>query len=246
MHVLNVLAMYMCADHYSHRPHAFGCATASCAAHSWCRDLSDRWASSIINTQLTHLYFRDGTGGIVLSPNVKLFCAYPGDGDSQDKLCDDEEHMTFFQEEWEVCRCLLYVSSPTRPIAVPARVSCAFFSGCMLLPSCHALAILQRACTCVLHTYAPPSTPLIHPSPSFDSPSGYTPLHTFYHTCHTCLAALRSPTDLVASPDASPTASGASKRARASSASAPFLHRSCATPFCGRRAALVATATTRS
>ena len=28
--------------------------------------------------------------------------AAPADGDSQDKLCDDEEHMTFFQEEWEI------------------------------------------------------------------------------------------------------------------------------------------------
>ena len=28
--------------------------------------------------------------------------AAPTDGDSQDKLCDDEEHMTFFQEEWEI------------------------------------------------------------------------------------------------------------------------------------------------
>jgi hypothetical protein len=45
---------------------------------SWCRDLSDRWASSIINSQLNHLYFQDGTGGIILSPDVQLFCAYPG------------------------------------------------------------------------------------------------------------------------------------------------------------------------
>ena len=38
----------------------------------------------------------------MLSPDVALFCAYPGDGDSQDKLCIDEETMTFYQEEWDL------------------------------------------------------------------------------------------------------------------------------------------------
>ena len=56
-----------------------------------CRELHDRWATSIINQYQTTLYFQDGTGGIVLSPDVTLFCAYPGDGDSQDKLCIPDE-----------------------------------------------------------------------------------------------------------------------------------------------------------
>ena len=56
-----------------------------------CRELHDRWATSIINQYQTTLYFQDGTGGIILSPDVTLFCAYPGDGDSQDKLCIPDE-----------------------------------------------------------------------------------------------------------------------------------------------------------
>ena len=46
---------------------------------SWCRDFSDRWATSVINNQTRHVYFDDddGVGGLVLAPTATLFCAYP-------------------------------------------------------------------------------------------------------------------------------------------------------------------------
>ena len=46
---------------------------------SWCRDFSDRWATSIINNRTRHVYFDDddGVGGLVLAPTATLFCAYP-------------------------------------------------------------------------------------------------------------------------------------------------------------------------
>jgi hypothetical protein len=66
--------------------------------HNWCHKFSDRWAASILNTQLRVLYYstssasnrRDGAGGVVLSPtHTDIFCAYATDGNSMDesKVC---------------------------------------------------------------------------------------------------------------------------------------------------------------
>jgi len=55
---------------------------------SWCKDVADRWAASMINSQANHLYDAS-TGGLILAPSVRLFCAYPEDGDSlhPSKVC---------------------------------------------------------------------------------------------------------------------------------------------------------------
>ena len=51
-------------------------------ADSWCKDLADRWAASILNANTPHLY-EPTTGGLILAPDsVRLLCAYPEDGDS--------------------------------------------------------------------------------------------------------------------------------------------------------------------
>lgn len=68
--------------------------------NSWCSKFSDRWATSFINTDSRVLYFetltidqnngRSGVGGLVLSPNVQIYCAYADDGNSMDpaKVCE--------------------------------------------------------------------------------------------------------------------------------------------------------------
>ena len=62
--------------------------------HSWCRKFSDRWATSILNTDLRTTYYgsasasdrRPGTGGVVLNPaTTEVYCAYPVDGNSMDE-----------------------------------------------------------------------------------------------------------------------------------------------------------------
>lgn len=65
---------------------------------SWCAKFSDRWATSIISNRARVLYFEtdfnkdnghSGVGGLVLSPDVQIYCAYADDGNSMDpgKVC---------------------------------------------------------------------------------------------------------------------------------------------------------------
>ena len=64
---------------------------------SWCSDhvpgAGKRWAGSVINAQVRHLY--NHGGGFIIRPHLgpdgngrpKLFCAYPADGNSQGEGC---------------------------------------------------------------------------------------------------------------------------------------------------------------
>ena len=47
-------------------------------------------------------YMEDGTGGVILAPHLKLLCAYPLDGDSQDKVCLSPHEMTFYGQPFEL------------------------------------------------------------------------------------------------------------------------------------------------
>ena len=59
-----------------------------CPENAWCANFRDRLATSIINAKKRALYFGEGKGGIIFDPmHVRIHCAYPGDGSSQDKLC---------------------------------------------------------------------------------------------------------------------------------------------------------------
>ena len=66
--------------------------------NSWCKQFSDRWATSIISNDARVMYFEteandargsSGVGGLVLSPDVQIYCAYANDGNSMDqnKVC---------------------------------------------------------------------------------------------------------------------------------------------------------------
>ena len=62
---------------------------------SWCYKYSDRWATSIINSDARRMYFAahgpGGRGGLVLAPrSIRMLCAYPVDGNSMDptKVCE--------------------------------------------------------------------------------------------------------------------------------------------------------------
>ena len=67
-------------------------------SNSWCAKFSDRWATSIISNDARVMYFEtdanrargsSGVGGMVLSPDVQIYCAYANDGNSMDpnKVC---------------------------------------------------------------------------------------------------------------------------------------------------------------
>ena len=69
-----------------------------CPDDDWCGNLKDRWASTLVNANQRNLYFKDGTGGVILSAKTPIFCMYPGDGDSQDKLCSDDRSSQTFSD----------------------------------------------------------------------------------------------------------------------------------------------------
>jgi len=56
------------------------------------RDLSDRYAASLINARIRGLYynsrFHRSVPGIIFAPNVSLFCAYPSGSNSNSKRCN--------------------------------------------------------------------------------------------------------------------------------------------------------------
>jgi hypothetical protein len=56
--------------------------------NNWCMQFSDRWPTSIINANQLALYYGPGKGGLIIAPTVELFCAYPSDGNSMEKVCD--------------------------------------------------------------------------------------------------------------------------------------------------------------
>ena len=59
---------------------------------SWCAEMADRWATSLVNPGARNLYYGvRGIGGLVVNTRVaKLFCADPADGNSMDpnKICN--------------------------------------------------------------------------------------------------------------------------------------------------------------
>jgi hypothetical protein len=63
----------------------------ACAVNvKWCEDVSDRLATSFINAQARQLYYDPSKGGagVIVSPDVGIFCAYPEDGNSLSKKCE--------------------------------------------------------------------------------------------------------------------------------------------------------------
>jgi hypothetical protein len=52
-----------------------------CRLDQWCRKFGDRWATSIINSHIRHLYFSN-KGGFVLSDTLDLLCIHADDGNS--------------------------------------------------------------------------------------------------------------------------------------------------------------------
>lgn len=46
---------------------------------SWCNTINDRWSAVLFNAKANLLYQED-VGGLILSGDVKLLCAYPEDG----------------------------------------------------------------------------------------------------------------------------------------------------------------------
>lgn len=63
-----------------------------CLSGSWCGNLRDRWAASVVNAQVRALYYSSSSmGGLVFAPrHIRLLCAYSEDGDSLNpsKVCD--------------------------------------------------------------------------------------------------------------------------------------------------------------
>lgn len=63
-------------DSNNHRP------WLPCSANAWCASLADRWAASIISAKSRRVYYNTEAGFVLSSTIARLFCAYPGDGNS--------------------------------------------------------------------------------------------------------------------------------------------------------------------
>lgn len=84
---------------------------------NWCASLSDRWASSIVNTQARHLYLSDKGGVVVDAESVRMLCACAEDCNSQSKVCD-----TLYGDE----SCIPGCSPPDKQCFAGRAYDCSF------------------------------------------------------------------------------------------------------------------------
>ena len=47
-----------------------------CARGSWCANLRDRWAASVVNQDVKALYYNSGGGLVFQADHIRLLCAY--------------------------------------------------------------------------------------------------------------------------------------------------------------------------
>jgi hypothetical protein len=59
-----------------------------CPQDQWCAKYGDRWATSVVNKDLRHLYFH-AEGGLVLSKSLRVLCVHQNDGNSmaEERTC---------------------------------------------------------------------------------------------------------------------------------------------------------------
>ena len=58
-----------------------------CSLGTWCAKFSDRISASIVNFHQPFMFKHQSSAGMIISPEVDIYCSYPADGGTMSKLC---------------------------------------------------------------------------------------------------------------------------------------------------------------